>query len=450
MPVSHQHKSTALAITLLAWLSLVLAALIWGFSLLDSLDRPGVGNALEQRQLELNLLAKQGSQLPIVQQLIEKNSEQLLLEVVQKSSDSGSPKGLLEQGLIEQRLGRNNAARSHFQAAQNTGNPQQQSLATALLDQNGVVDLANKKIPIPPLPERPIYRLLSCEALGLPSNLCVAPTVINQAKTRLLLVSLLPLAGIIIGVLLLGRLLWQIWRNRLGPAPELIGPRLTLLETLFIVAGGFVVLGEVVVPLLALPLVSKTIELLPLEPAARGGALVMGLYSFTAAPALLLIWGFKGFNLQWRPSWIALSEGIKGLLMALPLVALVGWLVEKFWPQAGGSNPLLEQVLDGRNGTALALLAFTAVVLAPLFEELLFRGVLMPVIGSYWGNFAGVAISALVFALAHLSLSEAAPLIVLGLSLGWVRLRSGSLFSCVVMHGLWNSLTFFNLIMLGS
>jgi membrane protease YdiL (CAAX protease family) len=176
----------------------------------------------------------------------------------------------------------------------------------------------------------------------------------------------------------------------------------------------------------------------------------MGLYSFTAAPALLLIWGFKGFNLQWRPSWNALSEGIKGLLMALPLVALVGWLVEKFWPQAGGSNPLLEQVLDGRNSTALALLAFTAVVLAPLFEELLFRGVLMPVIGSYWGNFAGVAISALVFALAHLSLSEAAPLTVLGLSLGWVRLRSGSLFSCVVMHGLWNSLTFFNLIMLGS
>ena len=252
------------------------------------------------------------------------------------------------------------------------------------------------------------------------------------------------------GVLLLGRLLWQIWRHRLNAAPELLGPGLSLMETVFVVAGGFVVLGEVIVPLVAMPLVSKLISLLPLEAAASSGAVVMGLYSFTAIPALLLIWAFKGKDLQWNPSWNAIGQGFRGLLLALPLVALVGWVVEQIWPQAGGSNPLLEQVLDSRNGTALALLAITAVVLAPLFEELLFRGLLLPVLGGYWGNFAGVVISALVFALAHLSLSEAAPLFVLGLGLGWVRLRSGNLSSCVVMHGLWNGLTFFNLIMLGS
>ena len=354
-------KRTAVGITLLAWLSLLLASLIWGFSLLDSLDRPSVGNALEQRQLELNLLAIQGKQSPIIEKLVEKNPTQLLLEAVQKSSTASSSESLLEQGLLELQLGKSAAAKLHFESVASNGSPQQQSLAKALLRPEPSEQL-------PPLPERPIYRLLSCKALAKPTNLCVAPPLIEQAKTRLILVSLLPLAGVVAGVLLLGRLLWQIWRHRLNAAPELLGPGLSLMETVFVVAGGFVVLGEVIVPLVAMPLVSKLISLLPLEAAASSGAVVMGLYSFTAIPALLLIWAFKGKDLQWNPSWNAIGQGFRGLLLALPLVALVGWVVEQIWPQAGGSNPLLEQVLDSRNGTALALLAITAVVLAPLFE----------------------------------------------------------------------------------
>ena len=47
----------------------------------------------------------------------------------------------------------------------------------------------------------------------------------------------------------------------------------------------------------------------------------------------------------------------------------------------GGSNPLLEIVLTSNGSLALFLLATTAVVLAPLFEETIFRGVLLPVLG---------------------------------------------------------------------
>ena len=46
-------------------------------------------------------------------------------------------------------------------------------------------------------------------------------------------------------------------------------------------------------------------------------------------------------------------------------------------------------------------------------------------------------------------LQTAAPLMVLGLGLGWLRWRSGRLGSCVLMHALWNSLTFANLVVLG-
>ena len=187
-------KRTAVGITLLAWLSLLLASLIWGFSLLDSLDRPSVGNALEQRQLELNLLAIQGKQSPIIEKLVEKNPTQLLLEAVQKSSTASSSESLLEQGLLELQLGKSTAAKLHFESVASNGSPQQQSLAKALLRPEASEQL-------PPLPERPIYRLLSCKALAKPTNLCVAPPLIEQAKTRLMLVSLLPLAGVLAGVL---------------------------------------------------------------------------------------------------------------------------------------------------------------------------------------------------------------------------------------------------------
>jgi membrane protease YdiL (CAAX protease family) len=50
--------------------------------------------------------------------------------------------------------------------------------------------------------------------------------------------------------------------------------------------------------------------------------------------------------------------------------------------------------------------------------------------------------------MAHLSLGELAPLLVLGLGLGWLRLRSGRLAPCVLMHALWNGLTFTNLVLL--
>ncbi len=56
--------------------------------------------------------------------------------------------------------------------------------------------------------------------------------------------------------------------------------------------------------------------------------------------------------------------------------------------------------------------------------------------------------SAAAFALAHLSLGELLPLFVLGLGLGWLRLQSGRLGASVLMHGLWNGLTFANLLLL--
>ena len=113
-----------------------------------------------------------------------------------------------------------------------------------------------------------------------------------------------------------------------------------------------------------------------------------------------------------------------------------------------GSNPLLEIVLNNRNHFSFLLLFITTTVLAPLFEEIIFRGVLLPILSRDFGILLGIIISSFIFALAHLSISEIPPLFVLGLGLGFTRLISGRLISSVFMHSLWNGLTFLNLFLL--
>ncbi len=443
-------RRTAPLLSLLALLSLALALLIWGFSLAQSIERPSVGNVLEQRQLELEVLAERdgGRELLPTGPL---PPEEQLLETLQQSPRAGSSDSLLAQALLEDSLGLVEQSRRHLNTVIKSGPADLRPLAETLLAPDP------EQQPLPPLPERPLYRLLVCEALEQPADACLSSATLRWASWRLVLVNLLPLFGVLAGGVLLLQQLWRRWRGQQPAAPELQGPDLTITETVLLIAGGFVVLGGLVTPLLAMPMLGSLLDGLTLTPALRAALEVLILYSVAALPAvavlILLLRNLpagNGRSLQWRPSWQCWPQALRGLLMSLPLVALTGWLVERFWPNAGGSNPLLEEVLNGRSGVAIALLAITATVLAPLFEEVLFRGVLLTVVGRRWGVSAGILVSALVFALAHLSLSEAPPLLALGIGLGWLRWSSGRLFSTVLMHSLWNGLTFVNLLLLGS
>ena len=258
----------------------------------------------------------------------------------------------------------------------------------------------------------------------------------------------------------MGRELWLLARGRLASPPALVGPPLGLVDTTLLIAGGFVLIGEVLLPqLLQRPLQTTLLSVTGSAALAQGLEVLLLYLSLTVVP-LLLLWRLlsgadgvpAGGWLQWgwRPPATALRQALQMLLLILPVVALGGWLVEILWRDPGGSNPMLELVLQGSDPWALACFAVTAVVVAPLFEEIIFRGVLLPVLGTWLGPSGAVLLSAALFAAAHLSLSEWIPLFLLGLGLGVLRLRSGRLASCVLLHALWNGLTFSNLLLLGS
>ncbi|MFM8009202.1 MAG: lysostaphin resistance A-like protein, partial [Dolichospermum sp.] len=142
--------------------------------------------------------------------------------------------------------------------------------------------------------------------------------------------------------------------------------------------------------------------------------------------------------------------GIGGYCTALPIVVIVSLINQKLWQGQGGSNPLLQMALESRDYTALGIFFLTAAIAAPVFEEFLFRGFLLPSLTRYTSVWGAIFSSGLLFAAAHLSLSEILPLTALGIVLGVVYTRTRNLLASMFLHSLWNSGTLISLFILGS
>ena len=73
-------------------------------------------------------------------------------------------------------------------------------------------------------------------------------------------------------------------------------------------------------------------------------------------------------------------------------------------------------------------------VLAPLVEELVFRGLLYGWLAGRWGTIVAWIVSSLAFAAAHVEPAHAILVLPLGLWFGWLRRRTDSLWPSLVAH----------------
>lgn len=156
----------------------------------------------------------------------------------------------------------------------------------------------------------------------------------------------------------------------------------------------------------------------------------------------------RWLRLKWQGNWI--PWGLAGYFVALPLVLIISLLNQKLLKDQGGGNPILEIILQGHDKFTIAILWFLVAVCAPLFEETLFRGFFLTSLTRYLPTWQAIALSGIVFALAHLNLSDLLPLSLLGMVLGFVYWRSRNLLASMLLHSLWNSGSFIGLLILGS
>jgi hypothetical protein len=97
----------------------------------------------------------------------------------------------------------------------------------------------------------------------------------------------------------------------------------------------------------------------------------------------------------------------------------------------------IQTILDGATSPlARAMVITAAVVIAPLGEELIFRGILLPGLARSSRPGTALAVSSIVFALVHVPSHGPSAVFpgVLGLVLGWTRLRTGGLAVPIVLH----------------
>ena len=103
-------------------------------------------------------------------------------------------------------------------------------------------------------------------------------------------------------------------------------------------------------------------------------------------------------------------------------------------------NPKQQAIVNDFPHSALGAARFllVAVVMAPVFEEIVFRGFLFRGFANSWGWVWGALASAAIFGAAHLQLDVFLPLAALGFVLAWAYKKTGSLWTCITMHALFN------------
>lgn len=113
-------------------------------------------------------------------------------------------------------------------------------------------------------------------------------------------------------------------------------------------------------------------------------------------------------------------------------------LLARFFPQ---SEAAYQESLATLSKTPLV--SFLQVcILAPFVEELLIRGFVLEGLQHTYGKLIALLISALLFAFLHFNMAQTLSALACGLILGVLYMSTGSLFSCMLAHFGYNTISY--------
>jgi uncharacterized protein len=138
-----------------------------------------------------------------------------------------------------------------------------------------------------------------------------------------------------------------------------------------------------------------------------------------------------------RPGWIALGLAVGGamFLAAGGIMSLTTWVLPATWVEAFDVTRLFTGSRERR--LTLALVASLA---APFAEEVSFRGYVLSALGTRARPGPAILGSAALFGAMHLDPVRLPAVLFMGVVLGWLAWRSGSLWPAVAAHAANNGL----------
>lgn len=197
-------------------------------------------------------------------------------------------------------------------------------------------------------------------------------------------------------------------------------------------------------------------ELLPADVSDEVANAVLGPLTLIAMGVATLGWvavrfrGAVGELVGARPHGrdVALAFGI-GIAAVLVITAALGVALGFLLEVLGQEMPTVQQHLRdaARDPQTAPILALSALVVAPVFEELFFRGMVFPALAKRLGLWAGIVLSAVVFGLVHLNQADSTlggvlllvRLVPLGMLFAWLYHWRGTLVVPIIVHSIFNA-----------
>lgn len=182
-------------------------------------------------------------------------------------------------------------------------------------------------------------------------------------------------------------------------------------------------------------------------------------YIVTIALAVYVPWKLLGQKLTWKdigleqtlPRWRDIGLAPVMLVLSLIATGIVMYVASIVIPAVDLET---EQQIGFENLTQryeMLLAFFTLVVLAPICEEILFRGYLYGRVRKYYNAFWAIALTSVVFGLMHVYAGPGLPLqwnvmigtTVLAVFIAILREYTGSIWAGILVHMLKNGIAFF-------
>jgi membrane protease YdiL (CAAX protease family) len=157
--------------------------------------------------------------------------------------------------------------------------------------------------------------------------------------------------------------------------------------------------------------------------------------------------GLRGFGIRVKNIFTDITKATAIFIVVWPLVLVLLFAVLQIGKMIAGPKFQIERneglavILENDQLSLRILIVFFAVVITPVFEELVFRGLLQSYLRNLnYGPWQSIFIASIMFSVLHPWMHLPA-LLVLSVAMGYAYEKSGSLLRPIFVHFLFNGLT---------
>lgn len=135
------------------------------------------------------------------------------------------------------------------------------------------------------------------------------------------------------------------------------------------------------------------------------------------------------------------------LSIAMSQLGLEYWLSARLGEQQ--NQHIVNEMMATQESQKRLIMILGACVIAPIAEEVIFRGYLYPVVKRYTEPVVAAIFTGVIFGAIHGQIWAVIPLSLFGILLAVLYEKSGSIWACILCHGMFNTINVFFMLTMG-